>query len=150
MPEPAAGQPLPELPPRLDDGTALEWVRALCLALPEAVERPSHGAPTFFVSGKRSFVTFMDNHHDDGRLALWCAAPAGMQAALVASAPEGYFVPPYVGHRGWVGVLLDRGLAWDEIAGAIEDAYAVVAPKRLVDAAVALRAGPGSGGSPLR
>jgi hypothetical protein len=137
-----------ERPPSLDDGTALERVRALCLTLPEAVERPSHGAPTFFVSGKRSFATFVDNHHRDGRLAIWCAAPAGMQAALVESDPEGYFVPPYVGHRGWLGVRLDRGLHWDEIAGVLEDAYAVVAPKRLVDEAAALRAGRGDGGLP--
>jgi hypothetical protein len=73
---------------------------------------------------------YMDNHHDDGRLALWCAAPAGVQAAMVDTAAEAYFVPPYVGHRGWLGVRLDRGLPWDEIAGAIEDAYAAVAPTR--------------------
>lgn len=147
MPDPAAGQPLPERPPRLDDGTALERVRAVCLTFPEAVERPSHGAPTFFVAGKRSFATFVDNHHRDGRLAVWCAAPAGMQAALVASSPDGYFVPPYVGHRGWLGVRLDRGLGWDEIAGVLEDAFAAVAPKRLVEAAAALNDGHGRGGS---
>ena len=132
-----------ERPPSLDHGTALARVRALCLALPEAVERPSHGAPTFFVAGKRSFATFVDNHHHDGRLALWCAAAAGMQSALVDQNPEGYFVPPYVGGRGWLGVRLDRGLEWDEVAGVLEAAYAAVAPTRLVDAATALRAGPG-------
>jgi hypothetical protein len=78
---------------------------------------------------------YLDNHHDDGRLALWCAAPPGMQDALVAGEPEHYFRPPYVGHRGWIGVRLDRGLDWNEIAGAIEDAYVTVAPKRLVEAA---------------
>jgi hypothetical protein len=116
---------------------ALERVRALCLGLPEVVERPSHGAPTWFVRGKKTFVTYHDDHHGDGRLALWCAAPEGMQEALVAGEPEHYFRPPYVGHRGWVGVQLDRGLSWNEIAGAIEDAYAVVAPKTLVDRAAA-------------
>jgi hypothetical protein len=134
-----------ERPPSLDDGSALARVRAFCLALPEVVERPSHGAPTFFVAGKRSFATFMDNHHRDGRLAIWCAAAAGMQAAHVDHEPDGYFVPPYVGGRGWLGVRLDRGLHWDEIAGVLEDAYAAVAPRRLVDAA-ALRAGPGRAG----
>jgi hypothetical protein len=109
-------------PPSLDDGTALRRVRALCLALPGASERPSHGAPAFFVA-KRSFATFMDNHHRDGRLALWCAAAEGVQAARVSADPERFFVPPYVGHRGWVGVRLDRGLGWDEVAGAIEDAH---------------------------
>ena len=112
---------------------ALERVRALCLALPEATERPSHGSPAWFVRGKRCFVMFLDDHHGDGRLALWCAAPEGMQHALVAGDPDSYFVPPYVGHRGWIGVRLDRALSWDEIAGAIEDAWLAVAPKRLAE-----------------
>jgi hypothetical protein len=109
----------------------LERVRELCLALPETSERPSHGQPTFFV-GKKTFVMYLDNHHDDGRLALWVAAPPGTQEALVDGEPEHYFRPPYVGHRGWVGVHLDKGLDWDAIAGAIEDTYLTVAPKRLV------------------
>jgi hypothetical protein len=119
-----------EPPPSLDDGTALERVRGLCLALPGATERLSHGSPTFF-AGKRSFVMFVDNHHHDGRLALWCAAAEGVQAAVVDADPERYFVPPYVGHRGWIGVRLDRGLGWDEVAGVIEDAHEAVtgAPK---------------------
>jgi hypothetical protein len=117
-----------------DSAAALERVRAVCLALPETNERPSHGSPAFFVRDKRCFVMFHDDHHGDGRLALWCAAPEGMQHALVAGDPESYFVPPYVGHRGWVGVRLDRSLGADEIAGAIEDAWTAVAPKRLVEA----------------
>jgi hypothetical protein len=112
----------------------LERVRELCLALPETNERLSHGSPCWFIRDKRCFVMYLDDHHGDGRLALWCAAPDGMQRALVDSAPEHYFVPPYVGHRGWLGVRLDRDLAWDEIAGAIEDAWLEVAPKRLVEA----------------
>jgi hypothetical protein len=106
-----------------------ERVRELCLSLPDTSERPSHGRPAFFIRAKRSFVMCMDDHHGDGRLALWCAAPEGMQQALTEGEPEHYFVPPYVGHRGWVGVRLDRGLAWDEIAGAVEDAYDTVAAK---------------------
>jgi hypothetical protein len=115
--------------------TALDRVRELCLSLPETNERLSHGQPTFFIRDKKTFVMYLDNHHDDGRLALWCAAPEGMQEALVAGAPEHYFVPPYVGHRGWVGVRLDRDLDWNEIAGAIEEAYLTVAPRKLVEAA---------------
>jgi hypothetical protein len=115
--------------------TTLERVRELCLALPETSERLSHGQPTFFIRGKKSFVMYLDNHHDDGRVALWCAAPGGMQEALVESAPEHYFRPPYVGHRGWLGVRLDRDLDWNDIAGAIEDAYLTVAPKQLIEAA---------------
>jgi hypothetical protein len=113
----------------------LDRVRALCMELPEVVERPSHGAPAWFVRGKKTFVMYLDDHHGDGRLALWCAAPEGMQAALVTGEPEHYFRPPYVGHRGWIGVHLNRGLDWNEIAGAIEDAYAEVAPKTLVERA---------------
>jgi hypothetical protein len=113
----------------------LARVRRLCLALPETSERPSHGAPTFFVRGKRSFAMVLTNHHGDGRFALWCAAPAGMQRMLVETDPERFFVPPYVGHRGWLGVRLDRGVDADELAGILEDAYAEVAPARLVEAA---------------
>ena len=114
--------------------TSLARVRAHCLSLPETSERPSHGAPTFFIRQKRAFVTFHDNHHGDGRVALWCAAPEGAQAGLVDAAPERYFVPPYVGSRGWVGVRLDRDVPWDDIAGVIEDAYVARAPKALVAA----------------
>jgi hypothetical protein len=113
----------------------LERVRELCLALPETSERLSHGAPTFFVRAKRSFLTVLTNHHGDGRFAVWCAAGPGLQAMLVEADPERFFVPPYVGHRGWLGVRLDRGVDWNEIAGIVEDAYAEVAPSRLVEAA---------------
>ena len=113
----------------------LERVRELCLGLPETSERLSHGAPTFFVRQKRSFVTVLTNHHGDGRFALWCAAPDGLQKLLVDADPERFFVPPYVGHRGWLGVRLDRGLDRGELAGIVEDAYAEVAPARLLEAA---------------
>jgi hypothetical protein len=113
----------------------LAKLRDVCLALPETSERLSHGAPTFFVREKRSFLMVLTNHHGDGRFAIWCAAPEGMQAMLVEADPERFFVPPYVGHRGWLGVRLDRGLDWNEVAGVAEDAYAEVAPARLVEAA---------------
>jgi hypothetical protein len=113
----------------------LAAVGEICLALPETSERPSHGEPTFFIQGKRSFATVWDSHHADGRFALICAAPAGMQAALVGADPERFYVPPYVGHRGWIGVRLDHGFDRDEIAGIVEDAYAEVAPPKLVEAA---------------
>ncbi len=113
----------------------LERIRELCLALPETSERPSHGAPTFFVRGRRSFLMVLTNHHGDGRSAIWCAAPDGVQTMLVEADPERYFVPPYVGHRGWLGVRLDLDLDGNELAGIVEDAYAEVAPARLVEAA---------------
>ena len=111
---------------------ALRRVREICLALPEATERLSHGSPAFFVRDRKTFVMFMDNHHGDGRLALWCAAPPGAQAELVAAEPERFFRPPYVGHRGWLGVRLDRTPDWTEIAEIAQDAYRQVAPKSLV------------------
>jgi hypothetical protein len=113
---------------------ATERVRALCLALPETSERLSHGAPTFFVREKKAFVMVLDNHHDDGIFGLWTAAPPGNQELLVEADPERFFRPPYVGHRGWLGVRLDRGVDWDEVAGIVEDAWATVAPKSLVAA----------------
>ncbi len=113
----------------------LERIRELCLALPETSERLSHGAPTFFIRDKRAFLMVLTNHHDDGRFAIWCAAPAGMQQLLVDADPDKFFVPPYVGHRGWLGVRLDREFDWDELAGIAEDAYAEVAPPKLVEAA---------------
>src|SRR3978361_1855076 len=93
----------------------LEVLRRLCLALPETTERPSHGEPTWFVRDKKTFVLYANHHHDD-RLAFGCAAPEGAQEALVGSYPERFFVPPYVGHRGWLGVWLDVAVDWGEIA----------------------------------
>ena len=113
----------------------LALLRRICLAFPEASERPSHGSPTFFVRGKRSFATVTTNHHGDGRFALVCAAPQGMQAMLVEADPVRFFVPPYVGHRGWLGLRLDRGVDAGELAGILEDAYAEVAPPSLVEQA---------------
>jgi hypothetical protein len=112
--------------------TGAERIRELCLALPETNERPSHGRPAFFIRDKKSFAMFMDNHHGSGRVTLWCAAPEGVQEMLVASAPEHYFRPPYVGHRGWIGIYLDSDIDANEVAGAIEDAYLTVAPKSLL------------------
>ncbi|HEX4516314.1 MAG TPA: MmcQ/YjbR family DNA-binding protein [Polyangiaceae bacterium] len=110
--------------------TPLDRVRAICMALPEATERPSHGAPTFFIAGKKTFVTFHDDHHGDGILGFWCAAPSGVQAELVGEEPERFYVPAYVGHRGWIGVRLDRSPDWKEVAEIIEDAYRTVAGPR--------------------
>jgi hypothetical protein len=112
--------------------SALARVRKLCMALPSATERLSHGSPTWFVNGKKTFVMYLDDHHGDGRLALWVAAPPGVQGELVDQEPERFFVPPYVGGRGWLGVRLDRDPDWEEIAGIVEDAYRQVAPKKLL------------------
>jgi hypothetical protein len=110
----------------------LARVRSVCMAFPETIERLSHGAPTFFAGGKKTFVMFLDDHHGDGRLAIWCAAPPGIQATLVDEEPKRFFVPPYVGPRGWVGVRLDVDVDWDEVAGIVEDGFREVATKRLL------------------
>ena len=90
------------------DGAVVARLRDCCVALPEVEERLSHGSPAWFVRGKKTFVMFLDDHHGCGILGLWCAAPPGAQAELVDTEPERFYVPPYVGHRGWLGVRLDR------------------------------------------
>ncbi|HSZ38680.1 MAG TPA: MmcQ/YjbR family DNA-binding protein [Trebonia sp.] len=109
-------------------------VRQICLRLPEATERPSHGSPAFYIRDKKQFVMLWpDGHHDHRFPHLWCAAPAGAQASLIAEAPDRFFRPPYVGGRGWVGVRLDASpVDWAEIAELCEDAYRAVAPAALI------------------
>ncbi|HEX3549878.1 MAG TPA: MmcQ/YjbR family DNA-binding protein [Candidatus Elarobacter sp.] len=110
----------------------LDRVRRLCLALPEATERESHGSPTFFVRAKPSFVSFVDDHHGDGRLAIWCAAPPGAQDVLLAADPDRFFRPPYVGTRGWIGMRLDGDPDWAHVAAVVDEAYRTVAPAKLL------------------
>lgn len=106
-------------------------VRQICACLPGVTERPSHGAPTWFV-GRRSFVTlWADGHHDLDFPHLWCAAPAGMTDNLVAADPDRFFRPPYVGTRGWLGMRLDRNPDWGEVADLCRQAWSQVAPPRL-------------------
>jgi hypothetical protein len=107
----------------------LERVRRICLALPEATEQEAWGEPTFRVR-KKLFAMFADNHHRDGRVALWCNAPLGVQEILVRSEPEKYFAPPYVGPKGWIGLVLDR-CDDAEIESNVVQAYCMVAPKKL-------------------
>ena len=114
---------------RADD--ALAAVRRICLALPETTERLSHGAPCFFVRDKKTFVYFHDDHHGDGILGIWCAAPPGVQEQMVEAEPERYYRPAYVGHRGWLGLRLDVDRDDDGLAQVITEAYRTVAPKSL-------------------
>jgi len=108
-------------------------LRETCLALPEVTERPSHGAPTWFVRDKKPFVTlWASGHHSHHFAHLWCAGLPGAQEILTGSAPDRFFRPPYVGHRGWLGVRLDGVADWDEVAELCADAYRAVAPASLV------------------
>ena len=111
---------------------ALRQLRALTGRLPEVTERLSHGAPTFFVREKRVVCSLSDDHHGDGRLALVYPAPPGVQEELVAADSRRFYRPPYVGHRGWVGMRLDIDPDWGEAAEAVEEAYRLVAPRTLV------------------
>jgi hypothetical protein len=105
-----------------------DQLRAICLALPEATEREAWGDPTFRVHDK----IFAMEKRGDGRVSVWLKAPEGFQHMIVGADPEIYFVPPYVGHKGWIGIRLDRRPDWPEVARMIERSYRLVAPKRLV------------------
>lgn len=111
---------------------ALAKVRALCLAFPEVSERLSHGSPAWFIRGKKTLAMFVDDHHGDEILGLWCPAFPGVQEELVEQEPDRFYRPPYVGPSGWVGVRLDRKVDWDEVQGLLTESFRKVAPKTLV------------------
>ena len=113
---------------RPTDPATTERVRAICAGLDDVEERLSHGEVAWFVRG-RQFATMSDHHHDD-RLAMWLAAPAGRQESLVETDPTRFFRPPYVGHRGWIGVRLDVAeVDWDELRALVDDACHLVASR---------------------
>ncbi|MFK8022164.1 MAG: MmcQ/YjbR family DNA-binding protein [Pseudomonadales bacterium] len=110
--------------------TILDAVQSLCAPFPDTEQIESHGSPTFKVRGK-SFAIYSLNHHGDGRVALWLAAPRGSQNHYSDMQPECYFVPPYVGAKGWLGVELNKGLAWQAVCERVFEAYCAVAPEQL-------------------
>jgi hypothetical protein len=107
-----------------------EKIRDLCLSFQGTNERISHGAPTFFIDNKHSFVQYRVNHHGDGRIAIWCSAPPGVQSVVTEASPDCYFKPPYVAHLGWIGIRLDRDLGWEGISSSIGEAYLNRAPNK--------------------
>jgi hypothetical protein len=103
-------------------------LREICLALPEATEKETWGEATFRVRDK----IFAMQAGEDGRISVWCKAPPGVQGMLVGSDAKRFFVPPYVGHNGWIGVRLDvDGVDWEELEDLVTDSYRMTAPKRL-------------------
>jgi predicted DNA-binding protein (MmcQ/YjbR family) len=109
----------------------LNRLRRMCLALPGAWEKESHGEPTFWV-GKRMFASFADkrNHHGAGRDAVWCKATHATQDLLIARSPERYFSPPYAGASGWVGVYLDQSPDWAEVLDRLQHAHELASTPR--------------------
>lgn len=105
----------------------LKRLRAICLSFPESSERLSHGESAFFFKEKRSFANTDTFHHGAKHYSAWLAAPLGAQDVLVRSDPLHFFVPPYVGYRGWVGATLDNDPDWDQVERLVADAYALVA-----------------------
>jgi predicted DNA-binding protein (MmcQ/YjbR family) len=108
-------------------GQPIDRLRAICLALPEAVEKAAWGDPTFRVRDK----IFAMEKRGDGRVSVWCKAPEGSQLVLVGADPKRFFVPPYVGHKGWIGMRLDHSPDWREVAEVVRRSYVLIAPKRL-------------------
>jgi hypothetical protein len=110
----------------------MENVRPIALALPGVIEKHSHGSPTFFTAEGRKGRTFASVHDEreyfEGRLCLWAASEGPVRDALIEDRPDVYFVPPYVGGRGWIGMRLDTDpVDWNDVAGVIEDAHALIA-----------------------
>lgn len=109
-------------------------LRKSCLAFPEASEVNFGGhenSPTFRVRDK-IFAMYQDDHHGDGKVAVWCKAPPGAQEVMVGADPDRFFKPPYVGSKGWIGVRLDRPVDWEQLADLVEESYRMTAPKRLL------------------
>jgi len=115
------------------DHPALVQLRSLIGQWPETQERLSHGAPTFW-GGRKTFASFQANHHGDGRIAIWCKSTLDAQEDLVEAAPDVFFVPPYVGPSGWIGIRVDGDVNWHQVGALLEQAYRQVAPKRAVRA----------------
>jgi hypothetical protein len=118
--------PAPKLPVGEEH---LRRVRRLCSALPDTTEKLSHGEPTFFVK-KKVYAMFVNNHHDDGHIAVWLPVARGAQASLIKSEPGKFYLPPYVGVRGWVGIELDQ-IDDEELAAYLLDAWSLIAPKKV-------------------
>ena len=104
-----------------------ERLRVACLALPEAEEKEAWGDATFRVRDK----IFAMVKTGDGRISIWCKAPPGSQQVLVGADPETFFVPPYVGPKGWIGMRLDSRPDWKEVSALVTRSYRLIAPKRL-------------------
>jgi hypothetical protein len=117
--------------PKKEDPT-LARLTKLCLALPES-QRQMQNSHAAFIAGKRTFAYFLNNHHNDGIVSVACKALPGDNAALVRANPDRFYLPAYIGPRGWVALRLDRGpVDWNEVRELLVTSYQQVAPKRLL------------------
>ena len=114
-----------------DGDPVIQRLRELCLALPAAFEKEAWGECTFRVTGGSMFAMTDNDHHGSAHVAVWVKAPPMVQEILVHADGRRFFVPPYVGSKGWVGVRLDYKVDWDELAEILTDGYLMSAPKRL-------------------
>ncbi|MEW6271205.1 MAG: MmcQ/YjbR family DNA-binding protein [Thermodesulfobacteriota bacterium] len=137
-----------KLPKTKADARAIERLRRICLALPDATEKLAWGEPTWRAG--KIFAQMDTHHHGAEHVAVWLPAAFGMQEALVEAHPDRCFVPPYVGPKGWIGVRIDGKPDWRMIAGLVEDAYRLVAPPRSVAELDALRAASDGSARPPR
>lgn len=113
------------------DAALVERLRKLCLALPEANERVSHGEPTWFAGKGKVFAMLDNHHHGSEHLSVWLPMPRGVQESLIASDEARFFKPPYVGPSGWVGVVLDTKPDWKRVKALIKDSFVFVATAKL-------------------
>jgi predicted DNA-binding protein (MmcQ/YjbR family) len=112
-------------------GGELARLRAICLAIPGAVEKLSHGEPTWFTGPRGKVFAMFDNHHHGGEhISAYFAATMDAQEMLIAQDPQRYWRPPYVGHRGWIAVILDTGPDWEAVEHLAREAFAMIAAPR--------------------
>jgi predicted DNA-binding protein (MmcQ/YjbR family) len=128
--KPASTHPVRKL--SAADARLVERVRRICMKLPEANERISHGEPTWFAGKGKVFAMYDDHHHGAPHVSVWLPAPPGLQEALIERDPGRFWRPPYLGHRGWIAVVLDRRPDWGVVAGLVEQGFRLVASARLV------------------
>jgi predicted DNA-binding protein (MmcQ/YjbR family) len=114
-----------------DSNPTIKRLREVCLALPQTLEKEAWGECTFRVTGGSMFAMTDNNHHNSGHVAVWVKAPPMVQEILVNSDSKRFFVPPYMGPKGWVGVRLDDQVSWDEVAAILKDGYLMSAPKKV-------------------
>ncbi len=116
---------------RAKDNALVERLRKVCLALPEANERVSHGEPTWFAGKGKVFAMLDNHHHGAAHLGVWLPQPRGAQERLISADRTRFYRPPYVGPKGWVGVVLDTAPDWKRVAELVRDAYSFVATAKL-------------------